>query len=141
MKTVTITPKASDVKRAWHHLSAKDQILGRLASEVAQKLMGKHKTYYVPNIDCGDYVVVTDAKGIIVTGNKLLQKTYTRYSGFPGGLRTENLKDMLARDATKVFEHAVRGMLPENKLRDSRMNRLKVFEGEKHPYQDKLKEE
>lgn len=135
----TYSTKPSDIKRTWHVIDAKDQILGRLATDIATKLIGKDKPYFVSHLDCGDYVVITNAEKIAVTGDKLNQKTYYHHSGYPGGLKEEVLKDRLNRSPLKVIEHAVRGMLPKNKLRDQRLRRLKVFVGPEHTYQDKLK--
>ena len=134
----TYTPKAETITRNWHHIDAKGQVLGRVSSQVAQLLIGKNKPYFVSHLDCGDYVLITNADKIIVTGNKLNKKMYYRHSGFPGGLRTQNLKQSLEKDPTRVLEIAVKGMLPKNKLRDPRLRRLKIFIGEVHPYQDKL---
>lgn len=134
----TFQPKLKDIKREWHLVDAKDQVLGRLTSKIAQKLIGKHKTYYVPHLDCGDYIVVINAEKIKVTGDKLNQKTYYRHSGFPGALKEEKLGKLLDRRPDRVIELAVRGMLPKNKLRDPRLRRLKVFTSDVHPYQDKL---
>lgn len=139
MKTKVTTPE--DIKRAWHVYDASQYVLGRLASEVAQKLMGKNKPYYAANIDCGDYIVITNAGSIKVTGNKLNDKMYYHHSGYPGGLKTEALKDKLGRDPIKVIELAVWGMLPKNKLRSPRLKRLKVFVGAEHPYAEKLAEQ
>lgn len=136
MTTTTTTPK--DIKRSWHHLDANDQILGRLASQAAQLLIGKHKPYFTANLDCGDYVIITNADKVRVTGGKESKKIYYRHSGFPGGLKQETLKDLQEKDSTKVIRLAVRGMLPKNKLRSSRIKRLKIFTDSNHPYADKL---
>lgn len=135
----TYTPKANDISREWHVIDAKDKVLGRLSSEIAQLLIGKNKPYFTAHLDCGDYVVITNASGVQVTGDKLVQKKYYRHSGFPGGLKQDSLARKLDKDATKVIELAVKGMLPKNKLRDQRMKRLKVFVNDQHPYADKLK--
>jgi len=137
----THIPKPSTVTRSWHLLDAKDQVLGRLSTNIASKLIGKHKTYFIGHVDCGDYVVVINADKIKVTGNKLNQKKYYRHSGYPGALKTEKLKDLLNRKPTQVIEHSVKGMLPKNKLQDPRLKRLKVFADDKHPYQDKIKKD
>lgn len=130
--------KAKEITRSWHAVDAKNQVLGRVASQVAQLLIGKNKPYFAPNLDCGDYVVVTNASSIKVTGNKSNDKLYYRHSGYPGALKETSFKDKLAKDPTKVIELAVKGMLPKNKLRDPRLRRLKVFAKDIHPYQDKL---
>lgn len=134
----THSTKPTDITRVWHLIDAHDQILGRLASRTAQLLIGKHKPYYAPHLDCGDYVIVTNAQQIKVTGNKLDQKIYYRHSGYPGGLKSITLKDQLKKDPVKIIEAAVKGMLPKNKLQQPRLRRLKVFLDDKHPYQDKL---
>ncbi|TSC54503.1 MAG: large subunit ribosomal protein L13 [Microgenomates group bacterium LiPW_31] len=135
----TYSPKVSEIKHFWHLIDANGQILGRLASEIATLLIGKNKPYFVPHLDCGDYVVVINAKEIKVTGKKETQKQYYRHSGYPGGFRQVNLKEQMAKDPRKIIEHAVAGMLPKNKLKDKRLVRLKIFIDEKHPYEDKVK--
>lgn len=131
--------KAADIKRDWHLINIKGKVLGRTAVEIAHLLMGKQKPYYVTHLDCGDYVVVTNAKEVLVTGKKEVQKKFYRHSGYPGGLRTETLDKLRIRKPQDIITHAVRGMLPQNKLRDRRLRRLFVFAEEEHPYQDKLK--
>ncbi|PJC28323.1 50S ribosomal protein L13 [Candidatus Shapirobacteria bacterium CG_4_9_14_0_2_um_filter_39_11] len=135
----TYSPKVSEIKHFWHLIDANGQILGRLASEIATLLIGKNKPYFVPHLDCGDYVVVINAKEIKVTGKKETQKQYYRHSGYPGGFRQVNLKEQMAKDPRKIIEHAVAGMLPKNKLKDKRLVRLKIFIDEKHPYGKKVK--
>jgi len=135
----TYSPKVSEIKHFWHLIDANGQILGRLASEIATLLIGKHKPYFVSHLDCGDYVVVINAKEIKVTGKKETQKQYYRHSGYPGGFRQVNLKEQMAKDPRKIIEHAVAGMLPKNKLKDKRLVRLKIFIDEKHPYGKKVK--
>lgn len=135
----TYSPKVSEIKHFWHLIDANGQILGRLASEIATLLIGKDKPYFVPHLDCGDYVVVTNAIGVMVSGRKAKDKKYYRHSGYPGGFRQVTLKEQMAKDPRKIIEHAVAGMLPKNKLKDKRLARLKIFIDEKHPYQDKLK--
>ena len=136
---ITQPTKAKDIKRAWHHIDVKDKTLGRVASEIAQLLMGKGKAYFVRNLDCGDYVVITNAKSVKVTGNKEIQKKYYRHSGYPGGFKVETLKDLRIRKPENVITHAVKGMLPDNRLQDKMLTRLFVFAGEEHTYQDKFK--
>lgn len=128
-----------EVKRAWHLIDLKDKTLGRTASEIAQLLMGKAKPYFVRNMDCGDYVVIVNAKEVAVTGNKEELKQYYNYSGYPGGLRVRTLREMRARKPEEIITHAVKGMLPQNKLRDLMLTRLFVFAGPEHKYQDKFK--
>lgn len=131
--------KISDIKRDWHLVDVKDQVLGRLSAKVAQLLMGKNKPYFVRNLDCGDYVVVINAKKVKVTGKKEKQKQYHHYSGYPGGLKIKTLGQLREENPTRIIFEAVRGMLPNNKLRDRMMTRLYVFAGEEHPYRDKFK--
>lgn len=136
---MTVSTKASDIKREWHLVDLKNKNLGRSSTEIAKVLMGKSKPYFVRNLDCGDYVVVVNAKYVLVTGKKEQQKKYYRYSGYPGGLRQETLGDLRKRRPEEVIRHAVKGMLPQNKLRDRMLKRLFVFPEEEHLYQDKLK--
>ncbi|MFC1749924.1 50S ribosomal protein L13 [Pseudomonadota bacterium] len=138
MKTFSTTPQ--NIKRNWHLIDAKDQILGRLSTNIASHLIGKNKIYFTSNLDCGDYVVVINAKNLKVTGNKLHNKKYYRHSGYPGGFKSERLKSLLAKSPLKVIEHSVKGMLPKNKLRNKRLRRLKIYSDTNHPYQDKFKE-
>ena len=133
--------KQSDIKRSWHLIDLKDKILGRAAVDMAQKLMGKNKVSFTPNVDGGDYVVVINASGVKVTGGKEKKKIYFRHSGYPGGEAKRTLAEQLELDSRKVVELAVKGMLPKNKLRDQRMRRLKVFKGAEHKYDDKFKAE
>jgi len=140
MIKATQPTKASDIKRSWHLIDVKDQILGRQAVEIAHKLMGKGKSYFANNMDCGDYVVVLNAKAVRTTGKKELLKKYTNYSGYPGGLRTRTLKEVRQQDPTEVITHAVRGMLPKNKLRDQMLKRLYVFADENNKYANKFSE-
>lgn len=135
---MTPATKAADIKRDWHHVDVKDQILGRVASHIAQLLMGKSKPYFVRNLDCGDYVVVTNAALVAVTGKKEEEKAYNRHSMYPGGFRSETLKELRGRRPEDVIVHAVRGMLPQNKLRDKMLTRLFVFAGAEHDYKDKF---
>ncbi len=136
---LTQTTKQADIKREWHLIDVKDKTLGRISSEIAQLLMGKRKPYFVRNLDCGDYVVIINAKDVKVSGNKEEQKNYYRHSGYPGGFRSETLKEMRVRKPGDIIVHAVKGMLPQNKLRDKMLRRLFVFAGEEHKYNDKFK--
>ena len=131
--------KKSEIKRNWHLVDAKGQILGRLATKIANLLVGKNKPYFVPNLDCGDYVVVVNAKEIKVTGKKETQKQYYHHSGYPGGFKKITFAAQMAKDPRKIIYHAVAGMLPKNKLRDKRLARLKIFVGNQHPYEEKFK--
>lgn len=135
----TKATKASEIKRSWHLINAKDQILGRLATKIARLLMGKDKPYFVNYLDCGDYVVVTNATQVKVTGKKTKQKMYYRHSGYPGGFKQIPFEKQMEKDPRQVIRHAAAGMLPKNKLRDKRLARLKIFIDEKHPYGDKLR--
>jgi large subunit ribosomal protein L13 len=135
----TKSTKISEIKREWHLLDARDKVLGRMASEIALLLMGKGKTNFVRNLDCGDYVVVLNAKSVKVTGNKEKLKKYFRHSGYPGGLKAEALSDLRKRKPEEIIRHAVSGMLPQNKLKASMLKRLYVFAKEEHTYKDKFK--
>ncbi len=129
----------SKIKRAWHLINVEGKILGRIAPTIAMLLQGKHKVDYVPYLDCGDYVVVINAAKVRLTGKNPKQKKYTRYSGYPGGLKEINFDKLLKENPAEVIRHAVGGMLPKNKLRDQRLKRLFVFADEKHPYQNNIK--
>ena len=129
MQNTTQPTKASDIKRDWILIDVKDQILGRQAVAIAHKLMGKGKAYFANNMDCGDYVVVINAKDVKTTGKKELLKKYTNYSGYPGGLRTPSLKQLKDKFGIKmILEKAVLRMLPKNSLQKARMKNLKVTE-------------
>ena len=131
----TYATKASDIKREWHVIDASGEILGRLATQVAGLLMGKHKPLFCRNLDIGDFVVIINADKIQVTGNKPKQKMYYRHSGYPGGLKSISLEKMMQTHPTRVIEHAVKGMLPHTRLGAKMMKRLRVHVGEAHPYQ------
>jgi len=137
VKTYSI--KASDIKRQWHVVDASDKVLGRLATQIASLLMGKHKTLFSRNMDVGDFVVVINADKVRVTGNKAKQKLYYRHSGYPGGLKSISLEKMMQTHPTRVIEYAVKGMLPQNRLRARMMKRLRVYTGDTHPYQAQAK--
>ena len=130
----TYVTKAKDVQREWHVVDATGQTLGRLATQVAYILRGKHKPIYSSSVDTGDYVIVVNAEKIHVTGRKLDQKIYYRHSGYPGGLKTVTLRNLLQRHPTRVIEHAVRGMLPKNRLGRRMFKKLKVYAGPDHPH-------
>jgi len=134
----TYSTKVSDIKREWHVVDASSEVLGRLATRVAGLLMGKHKPLFCRNLDIGDFVVVINADKIRVTGNKAKQKLYHRHSGYPGGLKSISLEKMMQTHPTRVIEHAVKGMLPHNKLNAGRMKRLKVYVGDTHPHQGQI---
>jgi len=135
----TYQPKQKEIERNWHLIDIKGKVLGRMASEIAQLLMGKHKTNYANYIDMGDYVVVLNAKEVELTGKKMDQKVYYKHSGYPGGLKEVKVKKLLKEQPEKVIEKAVYGMLPTNRLRQKRMRRLKVFAESEHKYGDKFK--
>lgn len=134
MKTIS----QGDIKHEWHLIDVKDKVLGRISSEIATLLMGKSKPYFVRNLDCGDFVVIINAKEVKTTGKKEDKKIYYRHSGYPGGFREETLKELRSRKPEDIIIHAVKGMLPDNRLRDKMMARLFVFEGEDHTYGEKF---
>jgi len=131
----TYVAKKETVERRWYLVDAQGQVLGRLAARLARILQGKHKPIYTPHVDAGDFVVVVNAEKVRVTGNKLTQKMYKRYSGFPGGLKERPLEAMLARHPERVLEEAVRRMLPKTKLGERMFGKLKVYAGPDHPHQ------
>jgi large subunit ribosomal protein L13 len=133
MKTYSV--KASEIKREWHVIDASGKILGKVATEATGLLMGKDKAMFTRNMDTGDYVVVTNASKVKVTGKKLEQKMYYRHSGYPGGFRAVPLAEMLEKKPEMVIEHAVKGMLPQNKLGDAMIKKLKVYAGKAEPRQ------
>ena len=135
----TYSTKASDIKREWHVIDASGQILGKVATQAANRLMGKHKPLFSRHLDAGDYVVVINAEKVRVTGDKLKQKMYYRHSGYPGGLKSVSLEKMLETSPARVIEHAVKGMLPHNRLEAKMMKRLKVYAGEAHPHLSQVK--
>jgi large subunit ribosomal protein L13 len=131
----TYSTKASDLKPAWHVIDASGRTLGRLASEVATLLMGKRKPIYTPHLNTGDFVVVLNASKVRVTGRKAEQKTYYRHSGYPGGLKSVTYTKLMETHPTRVIEHAVKGMLPHNRLGRDMLRRLKVYAGDVHPHE------
>lgn len=131
----TYTPKASELKPTWYIVDADGQTLGRLASNIAKVLKGKHKAEYTPHLNTGDFIVVINAERIHVTGNKRAQKTYERYSGYPGGLRSRTFEEQIARRPEEPLGEAVRGMLQHNTLGDEMLKRLKVYAGAEHKQQ------
>lgn len=136
--TKTYVQKPAEVTRAWHVVDVEGKVLGQVATEIAAKLIGKHKPTFTPHVDGGDYVVVTNATKVVVTGTKTQAKLYYSYSGFPGGLRTLNFAQLLERHPEKIIEAAVYNMLPKNRLRTGRMNRLKVYPGANHTHQSQI---
>jgi len=133
MKTRVV--KASEVERRWVHIDADGQILGRLATRVADILRGKDKPTYTPYMDLGDFVIVTNCAKIKFTGKKLEQRTFAKYSGYPGGLKVESLRDLMATKPDKVVYRAVRGMMPHTKLGRAQMTKLRVYAGAEHEHQ------
>lgn len=131
----TFTADSKKVKRKWFLFDAKDKILGRIATQTATILRGKHKSLFTPHIDCGDYVIIINAKEIRVTGKKMQQKLYKRYSGYPSGLKQIPLEEMLKRKPEEVLKHAIKGMLPKGPLGRDMFKKLKVYAGSEHPHQ------
>lgn len=134
MITKTHAVKASEIERSWHVVDAENQILGRLASDVAQILRGKHKPQYSPHLDTGDFVIVVNAAKVRVTGAKWSDKAYHRHSGYPGGLRTTNFAMMQEKFPERIVERAIRGMLPHNALGRKLYSKLRVYPGPAHPH-------
>lgn len=130
----TYSPKTADIQRNWYVVDATDLPLGRLASEVATRLRGKHKPTYAPHMDCGDFIVVTNAEKVAVTSGKSQSKIYYRHSGYPGGIKAESFESLRERRPEAVVERAVRGMLPRNKLGRQMARKLKVYAGPHHPH-------
>lgn len=135
----TYMQKQADLDQKWHLVDVSGQILGRVATQIAEKLIGKHKPTYTPHLDNGDYVVVINAKEVKVTAGKENTKEYARHSGFPGGFRVETYADVMEKYPERIIERAVYNMLPKNRLRQERMNRLKVYAGSEHKHQSQLK--
>jgi large subunit ribosomal protein L13 len=131
----TFSPKPEDIRRDWFVVDAQDKILGRLASNVAQRLRGKHKPEFAPHVDNGDFIIVVNAAQIKVTGNKMETKMYHRHSGYPGGIKSRTLTEQLAHKPEEVILHAVRGMLPKNRLGRALLKKLKVYPGAEHPHE------
>ncbi|HEX3568364.1 MAG TPA: 50S ribosomal protein L13 [Candidatus Saccharimonadales bacterium] len=131
----TYSAKPSDVTRKWYVVDASKASLGRVATQVATLLTGKDKPQFTQHIDCGDYVIVINAANLVVTGDKLNKKMYYRHSHFPGGLKEATLAEKMEKDPTEVLIHAIRGMLPVNKLRDGRLARLKVYADAEHKHE------
>lgn len=133
MKTFSTTPQ--DIEREWFVIDAEGEVLGRLATQVASILRGKEKPYFAPHLDTGDHVIIVNADLIQVTGNKMDQKVYTRYTGWPGGLRTATLRERMAKEPDKVIRGAVKGMLPRGPLGRKMLTKLHVYAGGEHPHQ------
>jgi large subunit ribosomal protein L13 len=135
----TYSTKAKDIEREWRVIDATDKTLGRIATQVANLLMGKHKSIYAPYIDAGDYVVVLNAAKMKVTGKKMEQKVYYRHSGYPGGLKSQKLEELFSKDPARVIEFAVKGMLPHNRLGRDMIKKLKIYPGDEHPHQAQIR--
>jgi large subunit ribosomal protein L13 len=138
MTVRTFSPKAADIQRQWHVIDAADVVLGRLASQSAILLRGKHKPIFAPHVDTGDFVIIINADKVALTGNKLQDKRAYRHSGYPGGLRSVSYADLMARNPEKAVEKAVRGMLPKNTLGRHQLSKLKVYAGPEHPHQAQM---
>ena len=130
--------RTEDVVRKWHLVDAKGKVLGQVATEVALLLIGKNKATFTPHTDGGDFVVVINASEVVVTGNKAETKMYARHSGYPGGYRENSFAEVIVKKPDMVIEHAVNNMLPNNKLRDRRLARLKVYGGAEHPHESQI---
>lgn len=130
----TFSPKPADIQRAWHVIDAEGAVLGRLSTEVARLLRGKHKPIFAPHVDTGDHVIVVNAAKLDLSARKLADKRYHRHSGYPGGLSTESLEHLLARDPARVIRLAVKGMLPKGRLGRSTIKKLRVYAGDSHPH-------
>ena len=130
----TYTPKPAEVTRTWHVIDATDVVLGRLASQTAILLRGKHKTTFAPHVDGGDFVIIINADKVALTGAKLEQKKAYRHSGFPGGLKSQSYQELLAKNPAKAVEKAVRGMIPKTTLGRQQLTKLKVYAGSEHPH-------
>ncbi len=130
----TFSPKPGDVTKTWHVIDASDVVLGRLATHAAVLLRGKHKATFAPHVDSGDFVIVINAEKVALTGAKLTDKMVYRHSGYPGGLKTKAIGELLASNPTRVIENAVRGMLPRTKLGKAQISKLKVYAGAEHPH-------
>lgn len=133
--TTTVSAKPAEVRRDWYLVDAENKTLGRLASEIARRLRGKHKPIYTPHVDTGDYIVVINAEKIRVTGNKMQDKMYHHHTGYIGNLKSINLEKQLAKAPERVLDSAVRGMLPRSPLGRAMMKKLRIFAGPEHPHQ------
>jgi large subunit ribosomal protein L13 len=130
----TFTPKPADIQRSWHVIDAEGKVLGRVATEAASLLRGKHKPIFAPHVDTGDHVIIVNASKLDLGPRKLADKRYHRHSGYPGGLSTESLEHLLARDPERVMRLAIRGMLPKNRLGRATIKKLRVYAGPNHPH-------
>lgn len=130
----TSTPKASEIERSWHIVDAEGLVLGRMATEVANVLRGKHKPTYTPNLDTGDHVIIVNADKVVLTAGKADRKKVYSHSGFPGGLKTSTYSEEMAKDAAEAVRRSVRGMIPKTRLGSQQLTKLKVYSGPEHPH-------
>ncbi|ABQ54417.1 TPA: 50S ribosomal protein L13 [Legionella pneumophila] len=130
----TFSAKGNEVKRDWFVVDASEKVLGRLATEIARRLRGKHKAEYTPHVDTGDYIIVTNAEKVVVTGRKFKNKMYHHHTGFPGGIKSASFEKLQDKNPTKIIELAVKGMLPKNPLGREMYRKLKVYAGSEHPH-------
>lgn len=130
----TISAKGHEVKRDWLIIDASEKVLGRLATEIAHRLRGKHKAEYTPHVDTGDYIIITNAEKVIVTGRKFKEKMYYHHTGFPGGIKSVSFEKLQAKNPVRIIELAVKGMLPKNPLGREMYRKLKVYAGNDHPH-------
>jgi large subunit ribosomal protein L13 len=131
----TLVPRSKDITRDWYLVDAENQVLGRVATQIANVLRGKNKPTYAPSVDTGDFVIVVNAEKIALTGNKLSDKTYYSHSGYPGGIKSISAGKLLEKKAEDVIRKAVKGMLPKNKLASQMLKKLKVYVGSSHPHE------
>lgn len=135
MHRQTYFAKTGELEKSWHHVDAEGKVLGRLATEVATILMGKHRPEYTPHVDCGDFVIVTNAAGIVLTGKKATQKTVQSFSGYPGGLKIRTYEKIMETHPERIVEEAIRRMLPKGRLGRKMTSKLHVYAGNEHPHQ------
>ncbi len=131
----TFSAKTHEVKRDWYVVDASDKVLGRLATEIARRLRGKHKAEYTPHVDTGDYIIVTNAEKVAVTGRKFKEKMYYHHSGFPGGIKSISFDKLQVKNPARIIERAVKGMLPKNPLGREMYRKLKIYSGAAHPHE------
>ena len=131
----TFSAKAHEVKRDWYVVDASDKVLGRLATEIARRLRGKHKAEYTPHVDTGDYIIVTNAEKVTVTGRKFKDKIYYSHTGFPGGIKSMSFDKLQEKNPARIIERAVKGMLPKNPLGREMYRKLKIYVGTEHPHE------
>ncbi|MCX7118235.1 MAG: 50S ribosomal protein L13 [Legionellales bacterium] len=134
----TFSAKAHEVRRDWYVVDATNKVLGRLATEIARRLRGKHKAEYTPHVDTGDYIIVTHAEKVMVTGRKFKEKQYYSHSGYPGGIKSISFDKLQAKNPIRIIERAVKGMLPKNSLGRDMYRKLKIYVGNEHPHEAQL---